>query len=405
MSIHVDEERVHVLTKNIKTKNGIEHTKSDHNLILTKLKLTWSPKSNKIIEVFKFNDAAAKQRFKKATTETTQLSKLIDKEKSIHLVTKQFIKRLKGFVQECFTKVKIEDKPNTELDNLYNKRTVLRTKSDDKSLSELEEVENELSEKYSESMYRKIMGEVKGFEDSEDGGFNAGKLWKLRRKLSPKTGDPPCAMQSAEGKLLTTDEDIKEEAIKHYEKVFKAREITEGLEGLKVAREKLCEKRLIKSSQNKTAQWTVEDVTNVLKSLKTGKSKDPYELPNKLFRPNTAGDDLILAVTKLMNRIKDELVFPDPMTMCNMTNLYKNKGSKQSFDSYRGIFRTPVLRNILDKLMYEDEYEDIDEQLTDCNVGSRRRRNVRDNLFVMNAVTSASKNILKKQYIYVYMMS
>ena len=131
-------------------------------------------------------------------------------------------------------------------------------------------------------------------------------------------------MQSAEGKLLTTDEDIKEEAIKHYEKVFKSREITEGLEGLEVAREKLCEKRLIKSRQNKTAQWTVEDVTNVLKSLKTGKSKDPYELPNELFRPNTAGDDLILAVTKLMNRIKEELVFPDPMTMCNVTNLYKN---------------------------------------------------------------------------------
>ena len=77
---------------------------------------------------------------------------------------------MKGFVQECFTKVKIEDKPNTELDNLYNKRTVLRTKSDDKSLSELEKVENELSEKYSESMYKTIMGEVKGFEDSEDGG-------------------------------------------------------------------------------------------------------------------------------------------------------------------------------------------------------------------------------------------
>ena len=107
MFIHVDEERVHVLTKNIKTKNGIEHTKSDQNLILTKLMLTWSPKSNKIIEVFKLNDAAAKQRFKKVTTETIQLSKIIDKDKSIHLFTKQFIKRLKGFVQECFTKVKI----------------------------------------------------------------------------------------------------------------------------------------------------------------------------------------------------------------------------------------------------------------------------------------------------------
>ena len=47
----------------------------------------------------------------------------------------------------------------------------------------------------------------------------------------------------------------------------------------------------------------------------------------------------------------------------------------------------------LDKVgaMYEDKYEDIDEQLTDCNVGSQKRRNIRCNLFVMSAVTSASK--------------
>jgi hypothetical protein len=92
-----------------------------------------------------------------------------------------------------------------------------------------------------------------------------------------------------------------------------------------------------------------------------------------------------------MNRIKDELTFPSPMDVCNVTNLYKNKGSEQHFDSYHGIFRTPVLRNILDKLIYEDEYEEIDDNLTYCNVGARKRRNVRDNLFVINAIMNASK--------------
>ena len=106
--------------------------------------------------------------------------------------------------------------------------------------------------------------------------------------------------------------------------------------------------------------------------LKTGKSKDPYNLPKELFRPNVAGDDMILAITKLMNRIKNELIHPQPITVCNVTNLYKNKGLKQKYDSYRGIFRTPVLRNILDKLIYQDEYETIDQNLTNCNVGSRK---------------------------------
>ena len=78
-----------------------------------------------------------------------------------------------------------------------------------------------------------------------------------------------------------------------------------------------------------------------------------------------------------MNRIKNELTFPDPMNKCNVTNLFKNKGQKQQFNSYRGIFRSSVLRNILDKLMYDDEYEHIDENLTNCNVGSRKRRKTR----------------------------
>ena len=79
------------------------------------------------------------------------------------------------------------------------------------------------------------------------------------------------------------------------------------------------------------------------------------------------------------------------MNVCNVTNLYKNKGSQQQFDSYPGIFRTPVLRNILDKLIYDQEYQNIDNNLTNCNVGSRRGRNVRDNLFVINAVMNQTK--------------
>ena len=41
--------------------------------------------------------------------------------------------------------------------------------------------------------------------------------------------------------------------------------------------------------------------------------------------------------------------------------------------------------------MYTDEYEQIDTNLTNCNVGSRRRRNVCDNLFVINAIANESK--------------
>ena len=132
-------------------------------------------------------------------------------------------------------------------------------------------------------------------------------------------------------------------------------------------------------------------MTNVLQHLKSGKSEDAYDLPNEIFKPDIAGIDLVLAVTKLMNRIKNELSFPKMLELCNVTNIYKRKGDTSKFNSYRGIFRTPVLSNILDKLLHNDEYETIDENLTDGNVGSRKRRNVRDNLFVLNAIMNAAK--------------
>ena len=132
----------------------------------------------------------------------------------------------------------------------------------------------------------------------------------------------------------------------------------------------MCQQRLATAKKDKSPQWSIEDVKFVLKHLKTKISKDPYELPNKIFHLSNAGEDLVLAITKLMNKIKDQCEFPQCLTICNVTNAYKNKGDRSNFDSYRGLFRTPVIRNILDKLLYVDLYETIDNNLTDCNVGN-----------------------------------
>ena len=91
--------------KNVKTPKGLECIKSDHNMIQTKLKLKWSPKESKVIEVFKFTDKKAKEMFKKVTTDTKQLSSIIDKDKPLDIVTKQFKKRLNGYIHECFPKI------------------------------------------------------------------------------------------------------------------------------------------------------------------------------------------------------------------------------------------------------------------------------------------------------------
>ena len=90
----------------------------------------------------------------------------------IHIVTNQFLKRVKGIIHEGFKNVKIIDKSNEELKHLYNKRRILQNKTDENSKCELEKADQELSEKYSDVMSRMILNYVKGMEDNTDGPFS-----------------------------------------------------------------------------------------------------------------------------------------------------------------------------------------------------------------------------------------
>ena len=104
-------------------------------------------------------------------------------------------------------------------------------------------VEKELADKYGKHMYKKIK-ENNYCIDSEDGGFNSEKLWKLRIKLSPLSYDPPTAMTDANENILTSEKDILEDATKHYKKVFEDKPMDDSVKQLKSQREDLCMKRL-----------------------------------------------------------------------------------------------------------------------------------------------------------------
>lgn len=128
--------------------------------------------------------------------------------------------------------------------------------------------------------------------------------------------------------------------------------------------------RMKLASKNKTPEWTMEDLDVVLKGLKKNKSRDALGYLNELFRPEVIGDDLKLAILKLMNKIKEKQQYPTSLELCNISSIFKQKGSKNEFDQYRGIFRVLVFRAILERLIYNDEYANIDEN---SNVGARKK--------------------------------
>ena len=120
--------------------------------------------------------------------------------------------------------------------------------------------------------------------------------------------------------------------------------------------------------------------------MKKDKSRDALGYIKKLFKPGLCGEDLKLAILKLMNTIKEKQEYPESLELCNISSIYKRKGDKNNLNQYRGVFRVLVFRSILEKLIYNDEYYTVDDNLTDANVGARKGRNIGDNLFVVNAV-------------------
>ena len=161
---------------------------------------------------------------------------------------------------------------------------------------------------------------------------------------------------------------------------------------IQIEPEKLCKKRLEKFTLKKTEPLELGDLEIVLWDLKNRSSRDPHGYAIELFKSEVAGKDIKIAILKLMNRITDKQFIPKSMQICNIPSIYKNKGPQKKLNSYKGIFRVTVLRNILDRLIYNDLYQTIDSHLSDCNVGNRKGRNIRDNLFVLNAVLNPCKN-------------
>ena len=199
-------------------------------------------------------------------------------------------------------------------------------------------------------------------------------------------------MMNLDGKLITSEKEIEKLAINVFENRLKNRDMKIELSELREDKEFLFKLRLEKAKQNKTPPWTLKELEKVLKYLKNNKSRDPFGLCNEIFKENACGDDLKIAILKLVNRIKSEQKFPEILQICNISSIYKQKGNRNNFDSYRGIFRVPILRTILDRLIYNDQYRVIDEALSDSNVGARSNRNVRDNIFVLNAITNSIVN-------------
>ena len=203
-SMKVDEERNHVLTRITKTKKGVKKISSDHNVIISKFSIKWNRKKRaERIEMFNLKNRDCQKIFKEITSNTNCLSSAFSSSNNLNICTKKFIKNLNECIRRSFRKIRVTEKRNEVLEELFIKRRRLKSMNDPRSKDELDEIENTLAEMCAESNYNKIKEEIDNIK-CDEGGMSSGHLWKLKKKLSPKCRDPPTAMLDTKGNLVTT---------------------------------------------------------------------------------------------------------------------------------------------------------------------------------------------------------
>ena len=92
-----------------------------------------------------------------------------------------------------------------------------------------------------------------------------------------------------------------------------------------------------------------------------------------------------------MNRIKFEVLVPEQLKLSNVSTIYKGKGSKKEVVNLRGIFKLPIVRNILDKLIYFEEQDVIFTGMGQFQVGNQKKRGIRDHTLIVHAVINDAK--------------
>ena len=79
---------------------------------------------------------------------------------------------------------------------------------------------------------------------------------------------------------------------------------------------------------------------------------------NELFKPSVAGKEVFNSLLVLSNKSKYECEIPNFIELTNISSIYKNN----------------------------DIYEVVDDNMSDSNVGGRKGRTIRDNLFIINGI-------------------
>ena len=211
IKMQIDEERSHVLSRIRKTKKCVKVKESDHNVLLAEFNCKISTKEKESTEVYNLKNTECQKEFRKYTDKTKMLSSTVDEEGDIDKVIERFLKKLNGCIAINFQKKRVNKKVISKKNiDLYDRMRHLKSKDDAVSKVELDAVVEAIAKAESDN-FKKLKDELSKLKSADDR-VDSKQLWKLKRRLCPNIRDAPCAMNDADGNLVTSDRALQKQA-------------------------------------------------------------------------------------------------------------------------------------------------------------------------------------------------
>ena len=395
-SLLIDEEKCYSLT-NFNPRNKKQNKKiieSDHNTMIFELSLQFLKRKKPRTEFFNFRNSECQEIFFEMTTNTSKLSESFQNNLPFIKQAKKWKTNLNSVFQQSFKKIRVSTKKKqSDLTILFDKRTELKNKrrsaSEEESVDidvKIEQIEEKIAFHCAEANRKKVL-ENFGVLSGKDNAVNTNGMWALKKKVFPKNMKAlPVCKKDQKGNIITEPSQLRSLYLETYKHRLRHRPIKDNLITLKQMKEKLWSLRLHLVRLRRSQPWGEKDLEGVLSKLKSGKARDPHGWVNELFKEGVMGQDLKASLLMLVNKVKNNVLFPEFMEWANITSLYKGKGDRLDLANDRGIFIVSIIRSIVMKLIYNDKYDKIDENMSDSNVGARKGKNIRNHIFVLNGI-------------------
>ena len=371
-------------------------------------------KNNIRREIFDFRNAEYQKKFTDLTEDCQELRTCFTGDKSPKSKSANFFKILDNKFHRSFKKIRIRKgntfKCNNDEDKLLTSRTKLlhaasvSSTAGSKSLinQKVQLAEIEISRILADKNAKLVTSQLEQI-DTLDGSFNQTGMWNIKKRIFPRQKEVPTAKYDPFGNLITGGLALKKLYLRTYKDRLEHRPIREKFADIKILKEELWALRFEKLRKCKTNAWTIKEIEEATKTLKNNQTRDPQGLISEIFKPGVAGTDLKNAIVDLMNMILDTMYIPEELLKADITSIWKKKGSRMELSNDRGIFILSILRKIMDKVLYAHFYPSLDTAMSDSNIGARKKRNVRNHLFmVYGIINDVVRNGIEQVDILIY---